>query len=89
MVSGGGSNLKLLDYMASGAPVVTSAFGARGTGVSSAEAWIYDGEDLSQVVRSLLNASGEDVETRVRHGRSLVEREFSWDVVASRVIKYI
>ncbi|MBA0394970.1 glycosyltransferase [Stenotrophomonas maltophilia] len=89
MVSGGGSNLKLLDYMAAGTPVVTSAFGARGTAVSNAEAWIYEGDLLTEAVRDLLAASPMEVESKTRSARELVERAFSWDVVAERIIPFI
>lgn len=33
MVSGSGSNLKMLDYMASGTPVISTSFGARGLSI--------------------------------------------------------
>lgn len=83
MQSGGGSNLKLLDYMAAGAPVITSAFGARGTGLGEGEAWIYDAGGLVDTIRSALHCESTELNIRVSRARRLVEQRFSWDVVAA------
>lgn len=86
MRSGGGSNLKLLDYMAAGAPVVTSAFGARGTGLGDAEAWVYTGDGLVEAISNALQAESAELDARVSRARRLVEQRFSWDVVAATIL---
>lgn len=86
MQSGGGSNLKLLDYMASGAPVVTSKFGARGSEIDETMAWIYDSrEDLSETFSKAISASASQVDSKTTKARWHVERLFSWKITARTI----
>lgn len=86
MRSGGGSNLKLLDYMASGVPVVTSEFGARGADVSDNMVWIYRcREDLSETFARAISADMSQIESKTTSARRHVERNFAWEVL-SRIV---
>jgi hypothetical protein len=56
MVSGSGSNIKLLDYFASGAPTVTTITGARGFPIESGcHALVVAPEELAHAIRSVFD----------------------------------
>lgn len=75
--SGGGTNIKVLQYLAAGLPVVSTAFGMRGL------------EDLAPFVRvSALDAIPEALRPPVaRPGREVAERlaAYSWGSLADRL----
>lgn len=87
MRSGSGSNLKVLEYLAAGIPVVSTPTGARG---------IPDAEELLTVARidrfeealvevtsgSLGDRSSGKLAQRARAAREMVESTFDWAVVA-------
>lgn len=89
MRSGGGSNLKLLDYMASGVGVVTSEFGARGSDIDTSMAWLYTGEGLEGALSQALTANPAERQAKARAARRHVERRFSWDVLGDQVLAEI
>ena len=90
MRSGGGSNLKIFDYMASGAATVTSEFGARGSGIDASHAWIFGNENFDESMAAALSealASSEEVRDRkARSARYYVEKHYSWSVIAQQII---
>jgi glycosyltransferase involved in cell wall biosynthesis len=86
MTAGGGTNLKQLEYLASGVPSVTTVAGARGLP-------IQDGRDA--LVRELgaMPAAAEQLLTdaglRARiggGGRALAVREFDWASIGNHVV---
>ena len=87
MQSGGGMHLKMLEYLSSGLPTVTTALGARGF----RRPWedyimISDLKGFTGAVRSML----EDAAQRGHYGkkgREVVEEFYSWDKVARDRIK--
>ena len=83
VMSGGGTNLKLLEAFAAGAPVVATPLGIRGIGV----------EDRSELLVASLDALPDAIrhtfddperEDRVRRARRLVETSFDWRVLGPR-----
>lgn len=91
MMSGGGSNLKLLDYMASGAPVLTSEFGRRGVSGADDVLWLYDGspESFVRELRAFLDAPDERWRTQVPLAREYIEQTFSWSIIVGEVLRRI
>jgi glycosyltransferase involved in cell wall biosynthesis len=86
MLSGSGSNLKLLESMAMGLPTVTTPMGARGVPVSDGVHAYLAGEDTFP---ARLRAVLDDPEGRRAVGRAarqLVEREFDWRVIVERAL---
>lgn len=80
MASGGGSNLKLMTYLASGVPVVSTPVGARG--LAAADAGIVVAE-LDEQIAAMRRASvGAD--ERAAAGRSYVVRNCDWGAIGSR-----
>lgn len=87
MLSGGGMHLKMLEYLSSGLPTVTTEIGARGL----RKPWedymlISDMKGFSSALHSILH----DAKQRVHYGamgRKVVEDSYSWDKVAGDRIK--
>ena len=82
MFAGSGTNLKVLDYLAAGAPVVTTPVGARGLPLVDGEtAVIADADGFADRLRAVL----ADAEARVRvgeAGRARAYADFTWDRIA-------
>jgi glycosyltransferase involved in cell wall biosynthesis len=89
MFRGGGTNLKILEYLASGLPVISTPHGRRGLGLISNEHFVEaDGESFA----SALNKLASDAETRAklsRNGRAFVADHYSWDAIASHAAECI
>jgi glycosyltransferase involved in cell wall biosynthesis len=84
MRGGSGSNLKIVDYAASGLPVVTTTFGARGFSdelVGTFSVYEGDSDALVDAVRTVLE---DDWTERTLSARSICEREYDWTVLAQR-----
>jgi len=80
MSTGGGSNLKLLSYLAAGVPVVSTELGARGLRNASELMTIAPIERFAEAVRSAVD--GPDPE-RLAAARSAVELQSEWSVLGA------
>lgn len=88
MASGSGTNLKMLDYFAAGAPVLSTPLGARGIEVEPDEnVFIAELEEFSSRLRQLLSSDDNGLPEVAAAARNLVEREYSWPVIAKRFEK--
>lgn len=79
MVSGGGSNLKLYDYLAIGVPVLTTAIGARGLPDPTSVTWVCD--PVASALASGLDdlfAQQAERQSRSDAGRELVATTVDW-----------
>lgn len=83
VVSGAGTNLKLLDYLGAGIAVVTTPFGARGIPVEDGRHCRFaEWEAFPGVIEELLGDPAE----RARMGRAaaeLVHAQFTWGAIAA------
>ncbi|MCH8333964.1 glycosyltransferase family 4 protein, partial [Candidatus Sumerlaeota bacterium] len=82
MAKGSGTNIKMLDYMAAGLPILTTLKGARGILGVSGEHWITAPLDgfVSELQR--LASAKEAMRKIGEHGRSLVESRYDWSRIA-------
>jgi len=81
---GSGTNLKLVEYLAAGLPVVTTRFGARGLpGDGDGIAAVADVEDFPRAIEQVL-VNRATTRERVRRGRALVESGFDWELLGRR-----
>jgi glycosyltransferase involved in cell wall biosynthesis len=81
---GSGMNVKMLDYLAYGIPVISSPFGARGICIQDGTHALI--RDISQVPQALglLKASTE-LRRRLSHnGRQLIEEHYAWEVISKK-----
>ncbi len=79
MVSGGGSNLKLYDYLAVGVPVLTTEIGARGLANPDQIVWTCD-QTSESIARGLdhIHRHPNQARNRSDAGRALVEKQMDW-----------
>ncbi|MGH1503715.1 MAG: glycosyltransferase [Acidimicrobiales bacterium] len=89
MVSGGGSNLKIFDYLSVGTPVLSTAIGARGLDDPDAVLRVVDGTpeafaDALVEVSAEIDAGDLGLEAQRHAGRDLVERSFDWEHLGRR-----
>lgn len=78
--SGSGTKLKLLEYMASGTPVVTTPIGAEGIPVEDGETALVAETDDELVAATNRLLDDEDLRSRLASaGRELVTSQFDWE----------
>jgi glycosyltransferase involved in cell wall biosynthesis len=82
MMSGSGTNLKMLDYMAAGLPVVSTAIGARGINLeNNYHAIVCDIDIFPKKIYQILNTK-ELSDTLSTNGRILVKNRYNWKTIA-------
>ncbi|MCJ7443822.1 MAG: glycosyltransferase [Methanotrichaceae archaeon] len=78
MLSGSGTNIKMLDYMEAGLPVITTPLGARGLDIDNYHhAIICDITEFPEKIMELLN-NRELYNELVSRGRKLVQDKYDW-----------
>lgn len=87
MLQGSGSNIKMLDYLAAGLPVVTTAHGARGLDLGSdcSSVRVAAPEDFATAIRGVLDDPAT-ASAGAAVGRRLVEQGYDWSVIGRRVL---
>jgi glycosyltransferase involved in cell wall biosynthesis len=82
MFHGGGTNLKMLEYLAAGLPVISTPFGARGLAVEDGKhIMVAQVEEFTFKVQALLADNGLCKRLR-ENGRRLVEEVYDWQMIA-------
>jgi glycosyltransferase involved in cell wall biosynthesis/GT2 family glycosyltransferase len=88
MFSGSGTNIKMLDFMAAGLPVVSTTTGARGidqlTHAPAFRICESEGGKFAQAIKEVL-ASDHERSKLERNGRRLVEENYSWERLSSEL----
>jgi glycosyltransferase involved in cell wall biosynthesis len=83
IISGSGTNLKMLEYMAWGLPVVATPKGVRGLALAqNVHAVVTDRENFAKAIRSLAS-DPERCESIGASARALVETQFDWNRIAA------
>lgn len=87
MFSGSGTNLKMLDYMSAGIPVVSTYVGARGLNAENeVHALICPAEEFQAKISRLLG--NEELQQKLKiNARNLVEQKYSWEIIAQSIIE--
>lgn len=85
MFSGSGTNVKMLELMAAGLPIVTTAVGARGIDQQGEQAFLVaDAADMEDRIRRLL-ADPELCRRLGQTARRHAEARYSWDRISERL----
>jgi glycosyltransferase involved in cell wall biosynthesis len=89
MRTGSGTNLKLLEYLAVGVPVVSTPFGARGIDVVDGEHLRFaEPAGFAAAVADVL-AHPEAAALRAVAGRALVAERYGWDALGQRLASVV
>jgi glycosyltransferase involved in cell wall biosynthesis len=83
MQSGSGTNIKMLDYMAAGVPVLSTPFGARGLGLQDrTHARLAPVIEFPRVIEEMRDEEASVIASMVERARAHVRTHFSWEVIA-------
>lgn len=84
--SGSGTNIKMIEYMAYGLPIVTTPFGARGLGLEDGfSALVCELEEFSQRIRQVEN--DKELCARLKeNARKICEEKYDWRKIAQKVV---
>ncbi|GGF80077.1 hypothetical protein GCM10007301_45300 [Azorhizobium oxalatiphilum] len=83
MTSGGGTNLKLFDYMASGVPIISNSFGARGVRENDWFIKVESAADMRDVLAQR-EWSRESAKKAADTAYHIVSRDFDWDQIVAK-----
>jgi len=85
------SPLKLFEYLATGVPVIGSAIGGAAEVISDCNAVTFDPEDASTLVQAVrwVMQNPDTARKRARLGLDAVERDFTWDMRARRILDFM
>ena len=81
MLTGSGTNLKMLDYMANGIPVLSTKIGARGLDIPENYVAIADIEQFDTYIKNISKY------TDIEKSRAYVEKKFSWETISKTLEK--
>lgn len=81
---GAGTNLKVLDYAAAGAVIVSTPFGARGLPLRHHEqAWLAESGEFTSAIASL--TMDDALRSELAHAARRIAEQFSWEQIAEDV----
>ena len=78
----------MVEYLAAGVPVVTTAAGARGLPLQDPPFVVTDASGVPTAIAGVY-ADPIATEGRAQRGRTLVEREFDWSVLGRRFARIV
>ena len=82
MLSGSGTNLKMLDYAAAGTPILTTAFGNRGLEfIADKEVLIAEVDDFASMLNQLME-NDKDLSAMAKRAYQATQRSFGWEGIA-------
>ncbi|HEY9623079.1 MAG TPA: glycosyltransferase [Crinalium sp.] len=90
IVSGSGTNIKMLDYFAAGVPVLSTPFGVRGLGLEHQKhCTIAELDQFADAIQMLQQEDSATKSMRVETARRYVEEKFDWRAIANSLLTYI
>jgi glycosyltransferase involved in cell wall biosynthesis/GT2 family glycosyltransferase len=84
MFSGSGTNIKMLEFMAWGLPIVTTKVGARGIETASTAFVVADGDGFATAV-SRLTMDAQARDELSESARTEADRRYSWERISGNV----
>jgi glycosyltransferase involved in cell wall biosynthesis len=88
VISGSGTNLKLLEYAAVGLPVVSTEFGARGCGYRAGRDYVCaEADAFADGIEAILQLTQAERDSMTYNARRRVEAEGDWTAIAAAYSK--
>lgn len=85
MFSGAGTNLKTLEFLSAGIPMVSTYTGVRGLGLTEKKHYVHaEWEDFAEKLNELLH-DPEHMAALEKNGRAYINSNFSWDTICESV----
>lgn len=85
MLSGSGTNIKLLEYMAYGLPIITTEIGARGLDIENKKhAIVCDINEFPYWIEELSNNKSITIKLGA-NARKLAEEKYDWKIIAEKI----
>jgi len=86
MLSGSGTNLKMLEYLSFGLPVITTKIGSRGFNLKNdKEAIICNIKEFPKNIKKILK--NKDLYVKLKRNGGIFAKKFDWQVIAKKAIK--
>jgi len=87
VLSGGGTKLKMFDYMNAGLPIITTRKGIEGINAKDKEQAIIT-ESINEMVDAIasLSKNRQERERLGLNARRLVEKEYDWDIIGDKLV---
>jgi glycosyltransferase involved in cell wall biosynthesis len=83
--TGSGTNLKVIEYLAAGVPVVSTAFGIRGLDVGNGRhLLVAEPHEMVGAIEAVL-ADPDAADARARAGRALAVERYDWNALGRRL----
>jgi len=82
ILKGAGTNMKMLDYMAAGVPVITTEIGLRGLDLTQEMVEIADVEEFEEKIKKISTP-------KIYKAREHIEKVFDWQVIAKKYKKML
>ncbi len=89
MFSGSGTNLKVLEYLACGIPLVSTEFGMRGLEVFNDYIYFAQKEDFGEAIEKTISLPAAILEFNSKEARKICEENFDKSVIAKGLINII
>ena len=90
MTFGSGTNLKMLEYLASGIPTISTPFGIRGLGLEDGKhCLVREIRDFAAAIKEIQNESIDMTSQRVERGRKYIEEKFAWNLIAQNFLEFV
>lgn len=87
MFSGAGTNLKMLEYMAVGLPIISTEFGSRGLKISD-KTKVCSKNAFLETIKNIKN-SGYENSSSIKKNYDIVNSEYSYESIAKNCANYI
>jgi glycosyltransferase involved in cell wall biosynthesis len=89
ILSGSGSNLKLLEYIAYGIPVITTPHGNRGYGLKDKEHLLMvEAADFSKMINNSLSTDFLALQRMAENAGQFASSRYDWSVIAASLLNY-
>ena len=87
MFSGAGTNIKMLEYMAAGLPIISTKFGARGLKFSK-NMLVCDKENFRNTIQFAVNSKYEESNS-ISENFNIIKNEYDYDLISRKCNSFL